>query len=103
MFPNMRKHSARSLISRSGLTPEKSEEENVKKLPTPPSSSSEEGENLDGYKNKAYWALPENVRNAIDLSKKKSKHSDFYYKMASLNDKIAVYKKIFYTSAPKYE
>ena len=70
---------------------------------TPSDSSSEEGENLDGYKNKAYWALPENVRNAIDLSKKKSKHSDFYYKMASLNDKISVYKKIFYTSAPKFE
>jgi len=98
----LRKGSARSLVSRTGLTPEKSEE-SEKKPSTPSNSSSEEGENLDGYKNKAYWALPENVRNAIDLSKKKSKHSDFYYKMASLNDKIAVYKKIFYTSAPKFE
>lgn len=98
----MRKPSARSLISPSGLTPEKSEE-SVKKVSTPSNSSSDEGENLDGYKNKAYWALPENVRNAIDLSKKKSKHSDFYYKMSSLNDKISVYKKIFYSSAPKFE
>ena len=33
------------------------------------------------YKNKAYWNLPENVRNAIDLAKMKSKHSEFYYKL----------------------
>jgi hypothetical protein len=89
-------------MSHSGLTPEVSEE-SVKKLETQSNYSSEEGQNLDGYKNEAYWALPENVRNAIDISKKKSKHSDFYYKMASLNDKISVYKKIFYTSAPKFE
>ena len=30
-----------------------------------------------GYRNAAYWSLPENVRHAIDLSKKKSKRSDF--------------------------
>ena len=90
-------------VSHSGLTPEVSEESDKDRRKTPSEYSSEEGQNLDQYKNKAYWALPENVRNAIDLSKKKSKHSDFYYKMASLNDKISVYKKIFYTSAPKYE
>jgi len=33
------------------------------------------------YKNKAYWQLPENVRNAIDLAKIKSQHSEFYYKL----------------------
>jgi hypothetical protein len=49
------------------------------------------------YKNSAYWALPENVRHAIDLSKKKSKHSDFYNKLSELNDKIKVYKKVFYS------
>jgi len=35
----------------------------------------------ESYKNKAYWNLPENVRNAIDLAKMKSKHSEFYYKL----------------------
>jgi hypothetical protein len=55
------------------------------------------------YKNKAYWALPENVRHAIDLSKKKSRHSDFYNRMAAVNEKIAVYKMIFYSAAPSYE
>ena len=33
------------------------------------------------YRNKAYWQLPENVRNAIDLAKIKSQHSDFFYKL----------------------
>lgn len=36
-----------------------------------------DGDNEVGYQNASYWALPENVRHAIDLSKKKSKHSDF--------------------------
>lgn len=35
----------------------------------------------ESYKNKAYWNLPENVRNAIDLAKMKSKHSEFYYRL----------------------
>ena len=55
------------------------------------------------YKNSAYWALPENVRHAIDCARKKSKHSDFYNRLRSLNDKIGVYKKVFYTKTPKYE
>jgi hypothetical protein len=29
----------------------------------------------ESYKTQAYWALPENVRHAIDVSKKKAKHS----------------------------
>jgi hypothetical protein len=37
------------------------------------------------------------------MAKKKSKHSDFYNRLRSLNDKIGVYKKIFYTKTPKYE
>lgn len=54
---------------------------------------SERSESPEGnYKNAAYWALPENVRHAIDISKKKSKHSAFYNRMNALNDKIAVYK-----------
>ena len=55
------------------------------------------------YKNAAYWALPENVRHAIDLSKKKSKHSDFYNKMSDVMEKIQVYKMIFYSNQPKHE
>jgi hypothetical protein len=46
----------------------------------------------ENYKNKAYWALPENVRHAIDISKKKSRHSAFYNRMNALTDKISVYK-----------
>ena len=72
----------------------------------PLGSESEEesdGFNNYAYRNKSYWALPENVRHAIDISKKKSKHSEFYNKMTALNEKISVYKMIFYAAAPNYE
>ena len=55
------------------------------------------------WRNKAYWALPENVRNAIDVAKMKRKHSDFYYKLNILNDKLHVYTSMFYDKAPSYE
>ena len=87
--------------SRTMLTPEVSEE-SVHEVIEPEIVDSSSGDE-DNYKNKAYWSLPENVRNAIDLSKKKSKHSDFYSKLNSLNDKIGVYKRIFYTNTPKFE
>lgn len=83
---------------------------------TPSESSSEEIEHEDysdssdedmdakiNYKNSAYWALPDNVRQAIDIARRKSKHSDFYNRLRSLNDKIGVYKKVFYTKTPNYE
>jgi hypothetical protein len=80
-----------------GLTESSEEEEEYE------SSSSADPDCTINYKNEAYWALPENVRQAIDTAKKKSKHSDFYNRLRSLNDKIGVYKKIFYTKTPKYE
>jgi hypothetical protein len=66
-------------------------------------SSDEDMEAKVNYKNSSYWALPDNVRHAIDCARKKSKHSDFYNRLRSLNDKIGVYKKVFYTKTPKYE
>ena len=51
----------------------------------------------------AYLRLPENVRHAIDLSKKKSKHSEFYIKLNELTDKINVYTDIFYSNAPRFQ
>ena len=56
----------------------------------------------DSYKNKSYWNLPENVRNAIDVAKSKSRHSEFYYKLQNLNDKIYVFRSIFYNKVPSY-
>jgi hypothetical protein len=47
--------------------------------------------------------LPENVRNAIDVAKMKKKHSDFYYRLRLLNDKIHIYTSIFYSKVPKYQ
>jgi len=36
------------------------------------------------------------VKSAIEIARKKSRHSDFYEKLKSLNEKIGVYKQIFY-------
>jgi len=46
----------------------------------------------ESYKTKAYWQLPENVRNAIDVAKMKAKHSEFYYRLQKLSDKILVFR-----------
>ena len=56
-----------------------------------------------GYRNASFWALPENVRHAIDLSKKKSKSTDFCNTLNVLNGKIDLYKALFYARLPKYE
>ena len=42
-----------------------------------------------------YGALPDKVQYAIKLAQKKKKHSDFYYKLDSVNEKIKLYAKIF--------
>jgi hypothetical protein len=55
------------------------------------------------WKNSNYWKLPPNVRNAIDVAQMKKKHSDFYYKLRLLNDKIHVFTNIFYSKVPKYQ
>lgn len=55
------------------------------------------------YKNEQYWQLPENVRNAIDVAKMKAKHSEFYYRLQTLNDKIFVFRNIYYNKIPNYQ
>ena len=47
-------------------------------------------------------SLPPNVRAAIEKSQQKAKHSEFYYKLSDLNQKIGLYKKIFYSKIPSY-
>ena len=44
----------------------------------------------------------ENIEHAIDLRLKKQKHSDFYFKLNNLKDRIEVYKEIFQTRVPRY-
>jgi hypothetical protein len=66
--------------------------------------SSERGEIKESeWKNDQYWALPPNVRKAIDIAKMKKKHSDFYYKLRLLNDKIHIFTSIFYNRVPNYQ
>ena len=55
------------------------------------------------WKNEAYWRLPENVRHAIDVAKMKTKHSDFWYRLQTMNDKIYVYRSIYYGNMPQYQ
>lgn len=56
------------------------------------SSSQADEEGRQQYKrNSQYLALPAHVRGAIDKVKEKSKHSDFYGRLKSLNSKIKVY------------
>ena len=88
--------------SPSGLTPIMTESEEDDDI-FEESSSEEDMEAKEKYKNAAYWTLPENVRQAVDAARRKSKHSDFYNRLKSLNDKIGVYKKIFYGKTPRYE
>ena len=35
----------------------------------------------ESYKNDNYWSLPPNVRNAIDLAKQKSTHTEFFHQL----------------------
>ena len=58
-----------------------------------------------GYylKSRHFHLLPENVRAAVALGQEKAKHSEFYYKMKELTDKIAVYKKIFDNRVPAWQ
>ena len=66
--------------------------------------SSERGEIKESeWKTEQYWQLPPNVRKAIDYAKQKKKHSDFYYKLRLLNDKIHIFTSIFYSRVPNYQ
>lgn len=80
--------------------------EGTQQLAESSSGSDDEGKKKNGlyeYQNSSYWALPEHVRHAIDQAKKKSKHSEFYNRLSGLNDKILIYKLLFYSKAPKFE
>lgn len=55
------------------------------------------------WQNENYWKLPENVRNAIDLANIKSKHTSFWYRLQTLNDKIFVFRSVFYGRMPSYQ
>ena len=68
------------------------------------SDESEEESDVDyHWRTKDYWKLPENVRNAVDGAKMKRKHSDFYYRLNILNDKLHVYTSMFYNRLPKHQ
>ena len=55
------------------------------------------------YRNESYWALPENVREIVDRSNRKRTHSEFYEALRSLNERILVFRIVFYSRKPKFE
>lgn len=55
------------------------------------------------YKDANYWSLPENVRKALDLAKRNSSQSDFSKQLTQMNNKIGIYKNVFYTNQPIFE
>ena len=68
-------------------------------------SSEEDDKNQHAYfkKDEKFYSLPDNVQKAILTGMEKSKHSDFYYKLQHLNEKIVLYKKLFYGKIPSYQ
>lgn len=54
-------------------------------------------------KDDRYDSLPANVKHAIDVSRDKAKHSEFYYRLKGLNERIYTYKQIFYDKMPKHQ
>ena len=50
-----------------------------------------------------YWKLPENVRAAVDIANAKQFHTPFWHKLNAMNDKLFVYKSVFYTKMPAHE
>lgn len=67
-------------------------------------SSDEDDKTRPGFWNNDddYMKLPENVRAAIELSREKAKHSQFYYRLRGLNERIKIYKSNFYDKMPYY-
>ena len=55
------------------------------------------------YRTEKFWKLPENVRNAIELSKRKESHSDFYSALSTLNERILIFRILFYQKKPTQE
>ena len=47
-------------------------------------------------------AKDENLMNAIELRMHKQKHSDFFFKLNELNERIEVYNQIFNSRVPKF-
>ena len=42
------------------------------------------------------------MRNAIDMAKLKNNKSEFYYKLTNLNEKIRLFRSIYYSKMPNY-
>ena len=55
------------------------------------------------YRTEEFYKLPENVRNAIEISKKNEIHSDFYQALSNLNERILIFKILFCQKKPLHE
>ena len=80
---------------------EEMDPEDLDQLPNE-DSSDEDDKNAPNFWSKihGFETLPSNVQEAIMKSKEKAKHSEFYYKLRNLQDRIGVYKTMFYNRKP---
>lgn len=74
------------------------EEKDLEKLSS--ESSFHSSENKKEYID--FGKLPENLIHALQMNNEKHKHSEFYYKLNSLNHKISIYQELFNKKQPKY-
>jgi hypothetical protein len=54
-------------------------------------------------RDESFMRLPPAVQKVVEHSYLKSKHSDFYYKLSDLTNKIILYKRLFYNKVPDYQ
>lgn len=103
-MPEKNYDSVSSHSSRKSNVDQKDFESYMKQLTQSNSASVLESRKSKYYwQTEGYWNLPEKARNAIDQAKLKSKHSDFWYRLQNLNDKILVFKDIYYDKEPMFE
>jgi len=60
----------------------------LKNIPPSDENRSIEAGTMFNWKNNDYFKLPKNVQVAIDKAQNKQHHSEFYYKLKHLNEKL---------------
>lgn len=49
-----------------------------------------------------FFGVDDNIRNAIHIRLSKKKHTDFYFKLCLLTERIQAYKQIFRPRTPRF-
>lgn len=60
-------------------------------------------EGVISLKDEEFQSLPNNVQHALEMVLQKNKKTDFYNQLVTLNDKILIYKDMFYSRKQAHE